>query len=224
MNAIIGKVQALAGTFYAKDLDDQVIRLKNGDDIFEGMIVFGDVNNLKSAYIHIVLVETDTLVVVSGTIEQTFDTSLNNSELMDGALEEENISGSEGILAALEDSESEEDTTDIDETAAGEESSGQTVDGKEGQFADRDGFSVNISTNPLDAEVELDSNNNLIQREDIIPIENSLTTDTVTTALSDDTDTTTITLTATASVTEGGVITYSATVDNAPQTTDLVIT
>ncbi|WP_413699246.1 beta strand repeat-containing protein [Psychromonas sp. KJ10-10] len=50
------------------------------------------------------------------------------------------------------------------------------------------------------------------------------TTSTVTTVLSDDNDISTITLSATPSVTEGGSITYSASVDNAPESTDLIIT
>ena len=47
--------------------------------------------------------------------------------------------------------------------------------------------------------------------------------DTATTAVADTTDTTTVTLTADPNVDEGGNITYTATVDNAPQGSDLVI-
>ncbi|WP_211343724.1 beta strand repeat-containing protein, partial [Neptunomonas concharum] len=50
------------------------------------------------------------------------------------------------------------------------------------------------------------------------------TSDTTTTVLSDDSDTTTVTLEATPAVEEGGTITYTATVDNAPEDTPLVIT
>ncbi|MGI3005339.1 immunoglobulin-like domain-containing protein, partial [Shewanella algae] len=53
--------------------------------------------------------------------------------------------------------------------------------------------------------------------------ENLDTSDTASTQVNDTIDTTTVTLTAPAEVSEGGQITYTATVNNAPET-DLVLT
>ncbi|MFT5659970.1 MAG: hypothetical protein ACI9TV_000604, partial [Sulfurimonas sp.] len=172
MDAIIGKVQGLEGKFFAKDTEGNVVELQNGNTITENMTVFGDKNNPASAYINVVMIDSKEEIIIAGNSEQTFDASLHSDETMEAALAEENVNGSEGVLAALEDdktdTENEEDLAILDEdTAAGEED-GLTTDGIEGQFAARDAGETDIVASLRDAA--FDENNNTVANEGIIPL------------------------------------------------------
>ena len=136
MDAMIGKVQGLEGKFFARDTEGNVVELHNGDTISENMTVFGDKSNPSSAYINIVMIDTDQKIVIAGNSEQTFDSSLNNTEDVETAGAED-----ESILD--------------EETAAGEED-GQTTDGVEGTFAQRDGDSTDIVADLRDADFNAD--------------------------------------------------------------------
>ena len=74
-NKEVGTVQNLDGKFYVKDEDGNVIELKNGDVIEEGMVIIGDKGNLASAKVEIVNGNSTESIVVSGDQEQSFDAS-----------------------------------------------------------------------------------------------------------------------------------------------------
>jgi len=74
-NKEVGTVQNLDGKFYVKDEDGNVIELKNGDVIKEGMVIIGDKGNSSSAKVEIMNHNSSESVVVSGDQEQSFDSS-----------------------------------------------------------------------------------------------------------------------------------------------------
>ena len=153
MATVTGIVKGLEGKFFAKDADGKIVELQNGDRITSEMIVFGDSSNPATAQIQVAMLGSNNVITVSGAGEQAFDASVNGDkdDLEEVALAEENVSGSEGILAALEDETTGEnvDAVDDEETAAGED--GQTKDGVEGEFADRDGSETDIVAGLRDA-------------------------------------------------------------------------
>ena len=175
MAVIIGTVKGLEGKFFAKDTNQNILELKNGDAITQGMTVFGDKANQVSANIEIVILNDGQIVSINGSLEQYFDSSLHSQESVDGAIAHENIHGSDGILAALEDSEknTEDDVENADEeTAAGED--GQTTDGKEADFLVRDGNSTDINSGLRDAYYDGSSSTLNPNGDPTIPLYNAL--------------------------------------------------
>ena len=154
MANIIGKVQGLEGKFFAKDTDGNIVELKNGDEISQGMSVFGDKENSSAAHINIVMADTNEMIVVSGAEEQLFDASLYMNEDMDGALAEESILDAVEMAVLDETEAGEEDLAILDETAAGEEQGGQTRDGQEADFHARNGDATDIVAGLRDAQFD----------------------------------------------------------------------
>ncbi len=71
------------------------------------MTIFGDESNSPSDVIEVAMVSGNQIISLSGANEQLFDNSLiiEDGDEMTAALSEESVSGSEGILAALENDE-----------------------------------------------------------------------------------------------------------------------
>ena len=160
MKTIIGTVQNIEGTFYAKDSSGNVIELHKGDSISSNMLVYGDKANSSSSKIGIKMLNLNEVVNLEGTIKQQFDMSLMSDTRESEGLEPENI------MAALDKSiyvdekqenlEDEEDIANIDETAGGDEQAvtGQSTDDV---FADRDASAVDVVAGLRNASFALDS-------------------------------------------------------------------
>ena len=153
MSTIIGKVQGLEGRVFAKDADGNVVELDHGDEITQGMTVFGDSSNSTSDMITVAMVGTGQVVNLSGSGEQLFDSSLVDEEEVDAALAEETVESANGIVAELEenettDTDNQEEVTDV--TAAGEVNVNGSGDSA-GTFDARDGSAIDITAGLRDA-------------------------------------------------------------------------
>ena len=144
MATVIGTVQGIDGKFFAKDANGNIVELKNGDAITQDMTVFGDKSNPESATIKIAIVDGGEIVSINGTQEQLFESYLNNTDGVDATLAQESVSGAEGILAALEDSEKATEDGVDEETAAGEDN--PTGTSLADVFLARDGDATDVST------------------------------------------------------------------------------
>ncbi|WP_324172532.1 hypothetical protein [Sulfurimonas sp.] len=166
----IATVSNLEGKFFAKDKDGNVVELKNGDTIFEDMTVFGDKNNPASEKIQFAMNNGSDDVVLNGTQEQTFDSSLNDEPSEESGLSKESVE--KALIKELYVQEDKTDTKDedlgiLDETAAGEEKAKQN-EGGEGQFADRDAVQTDVTTKLRSAKFELDDKPQEVERKLIV--------------------------------------------------------
>ncbi|MBD3796017.1 MAG: hypothetical protein IE881_08860, partial [Epsilonproteobacteria bacterium] len=146
MNATVGKVQSIEGKFFAK-IGSETIELKVGDSIVEGMIVFGDKNNLPSAHIEIVTDENE-MIVLNGQQIQLFDASLVATFENEDGIQPDNVMAlldKELYSDQSEQAEKEDDAILIEKTEAGEQTP-QTKDGQEASFDARDGKLVDVTT------------------------------------------------------------------------------
>ncbi|NOR58398.1 MAG: hypothetical protein GQ474_07735, partial [Sulfurimonas sp.] len=154
MATIIATVKGLEGKFFAKDAVGNIIELKNGDFITQDMLVFGDKSNLASATIEIAMFDNNDKIVLTGTQEQAFDSSLIDGESYESGLASKSVKDAlDEDLYADEDAIGKEDKEDLavlDETAAGEERAKTSAAG-EGQFEDRDGAQTDIVAGLRDA-------------------------------------------------------------------------
>uniref|UniRef100_UPI003D131D1B beta strand repeat-containing protein n=1 Tax=Sulfurimonas sp. TaxID=2022749 RepID=UPI003D131D1B len=165
MNVAVGKVQSIEGKFFAK-IGSDVIELKVGDSIVEGMIVFGDKNNPPSARIEVVTEQNGFIVIEQGQ-SQLFDSSLI------ATFEDEGGIAPKSVVSLLdrdlysdktEQTNKEDDSVLIEKTEAGEQAP-QTKDGREADFDARDGDILNVTTDirdttfptPLPSEVDEDA-------------------------------------------------------------------
>ena len=149
----IATVSSLEGKFFAKDKDGNVVELKNGDTISKDMTVFGDKNNPASANIKFVMNDGANEIVLTGTQEQAFDSSLNDEPSHESGLSKESIE--KALIKELYAQEDKTDTKEedlgiLDETAAGEEQAKQN-EGGEGQFEARDAGQTDIVAGLRDA-------------------------------------------------------------------------
>lgn len=102
MEALLGKVDLIEGKFFAEDVNGDVVELKNGDEIAEGMTVYGDSSNSASAMINVAIEGSGEIISLSGSDKQLFDNSLVNVD-DETAAGEENVDGSgdtSGVFAA----------------------------------------------------------------------------------------------------------------------------
>ncbi len=98
MAQAIGTVKTLTGKFFAKESSGDVIELKIGDEITQGMIVFGGDENSATSKIDIQIISNDNIMTLSGTQSQLFDISMIEQQ---GHTEEIGIS-TDSINAALD--------------------------------------------------------------------------------------------------------------------------
>ncbi|WP_321777614.1 hypothetical protein [Sulfurimonas sp.] len=163
-------VSSLEGKFFAKDQDGNVVELKNGDTISKDMTVFGDKNNPASANIKFVMNDGANEIVLTGTQEQAFDSSLNDEPSHESGLSKESIE--KALIKELYAQEDKTDTKEedlgiLDETAAGEEQAKQN-EGGEGQFVDRDAIQTDVTTKLRSNKFELDEKPQEVERKLIV--------------------------------------------------------
>ncbi|MEJ2372526.1 MAG: hypothetical protein P8Y16_01755, partial [Sulfurimonas sp.] len=89
MNVAVGKVQSIEGKFFAK-IGSEVVELKAGDSIVEGMIVFGDKNNPPSAHIEVSTIDNQLISIAQGET-QLFDSSLVATFENEGGISPKNV-------------------------------------------------------------------------------------------------------------------------------------
>ncbi|MBD3842557.1 MAG: cadherin-like domain-containing protein, partial [Campylobacterales bacterium] len=146
MNATVGKVQSIEGKFFAK-IGSETIELKVGDFIVEGMIVFGDKNNLPSAHIEIVSNENE-MIVLEGAQIQLFDSSVVGTFDSEDGIQPDNVMAlldKELYSDQIEQAAKEDDAILIEKTETSEQTP-QTKDGQEASFDARDGRLVDVTT------------------------------------------------------------------------------
>jgi VCBS repeat-containing protein len=125
----IGTVQNLDGTFYVKDADGNLVELKNGDVITEGMVIIGDDSNPTTAKVEISS-NSGEPIVLSGSGEQTLDaTFLESYSNESEQVEESNEERTEEI--ANESEETTENTEINEEVQANDDSFEATENGSE---------------------------------------------------------------------------------------------
>ena len=160
MATIIGTVKDLDGKFFAKDTDGNVVELKEGDVITEGMVVFGDKGNLESDAINIAMENGVEDIMLSGLEEQLFDSSLTDDSNFDDALALDSVNDAlNGDLYAdedLDESGNAEEFINTDETASGTEVP-KTSEGGEDEFRERDGRETDIVSDLRDAPFRADT-------------------------------------------------------------------
>lgn len=143
----IGKVSNLTGKFFAKDLDGNIVELKQGDEIVEGMIVYGDSTNNKSDSINITLNNNEVISMLSSQ-EQIFDNSMvsNIEDVSDDIL---NATSFDAFLDLLFENEGDEDILEEETTEGNEEVEPQSEDSA--SFAARDGSITDVLSDLRDA-------------------------------------------------------------------------
>ncbi|MBU4025024.1 hypothetical protein KKF31_07680, partial [bacterium] len=161
MRTIVGKVEAVEGKFFAKDSSGNVIELHLGDMITSDMLVYGDKSNSSSSSIQIALVALGEIINLNGTEQQLFDSSLVADSSESEGINPENVKIALEKTALADKNEIAKDAKEelaiLDETAAGEERA-KSTDTVEGEFAARDGASVDISTDLRTASFTTDTN------------------------------------------------------------------
>jgi hypothetical protein len=143
----IGKVSNLTGKFFAKDLDGNIVELKQGDEIVEGMIVYGDSANNKSDSINITLNNNEVISMLSSQ-EQIFDNSMvsNIDDVSEDILNAESF---DAFLDLLFVNEGDADILEEETTEGNEEVDPQSEDGA--NFAARDGSITDVLSDLRDA-------------------------------------------------------------------------
>ncbi|MDF1879384.1 hypothetical protein JHD46_07015, partial [Sulfurimonas sp. SAG-AH-194-C20] len=160
MQNTIATVQGVKGQFFSKDLDGNVVALKEGDIITEGMLVFGDKSNSSTAQIEMSRADGTQNITLTQNQEQVFDASLSGGDsLEDAGLFSDSIDDALTQTAGLDediysdevlsDAGEEEDSADDEETTAGDEKIKDEEAGAE--FAERDGNAVDVNSGLRDA-------------------------------------------------------------------------
>ena len=137
-------VQSLSGKFFAKDPSGNIIELQVGQEIDQGMTVFGET---AASTINITM-DNNNVISLSGIEEQLFDGSLDSEQgLEEVAVAEDNIMD---LVNASNDTKVDETEAGV-ETAAGEETpNNQTAD--TASFNNRDGGETNVRADLRNAE------------------------------------------------------------------------
>ncbi|MEA3227526.1 MAG: hypothetical protein U9P38_00475, partial [Campylobacterota bacterium] len=146
MAGVIGKVVSIDGKFFAKDQDGTVRELFEGDKVYEGETVIGDVDNEGIDNI-IVNLEDGSNLVVSGDQSQLFDAFLSKKEFT----EDETVNDSDSIDSIVS------ENFDINnvETASGEEQNIGSSEINIGEFDQhQDNKNKDISAETRDVEVK----------------------------------------------------------------------
>ncbi len=81
MADIIGKIEGLEGSFFAKDSQGNLRKLQNGDEVYEGETIIPDTNNVPSAILSIIPVDGTPPLKIDSTQEQILDKTLLNEGL-----------------------------------------------------------------------------------------------------------------------------------------------
>ncbi len=146
MARVIAIVTELSGKFFAKDAKGNSVELQKGDEIFEGMIVYGDSANGASDTIHIHAYSGEEIMLASNQ-EQLFDVTMVDAEVadLDAVIAEESIAAIIAENTPQKTQEEEEEDIFEEETAAGDEKAKKDAD-VAGDFAAREGNMADVSS------------------------------------------------------------------------------
>jgi len=143
---VIAIVTELSGKFFAKDAKGNIVELQKGDEIFEGMIVYGDSANAASDTINIHAYSGEEITLASNQ-EQLFDVTMVDAELadLDSVIAEESIAAIIAENTPQKTQEEEEEDIFEEETAAGDEKAKKDAE-VAGDFAAREGNMADVSS------------------------------------------------------------------------------
>ena len=165
MNTLVGTVKNLSGKFFAKDTSGNIVELKNGDTISEGVTVFGDKNNPVTASIKIAMSSDNSVISLHGAQQQLFDSStVQDANTVDDALSKNGVDTSLNSDTYANDNAISDDKADNkDQVVNGDTSAGddkpKSEDGGADHFAARDGNMVDVNSGLRDAKFKLTSHN-----------------------------------------------------------------
>jgi hypothetical protein len=157
MARVIAIVTELSGKFFAKDAKGNIVELQKGDEIFEGMIVYGDSANGASDTINIHAYSGEEITLASNQ-EQLFDVTMVDAELvdLDSVIAEESIAAIIAENTPQKTQEEEEDDIFEEETAAGDEKAKKDAE-VAGDFAAREGNMADVNSDLRDARFKVQS-------------------------------------------------------------------
>jgi hypothetical protein len=146
MARVIAIVTELSGKFFAKDAKGNSVELQKGDEILEGMIVYGDSANSASDTIRIHAYSGEEIMLASNQ-EQLFDVTMVDAEVadLDAVIAEESIAAIIAENTPQKTQEEEEEDIFEEETAAGDEKAKKDAD-VAGDFAAREGNMADVSS------------------------------------------------------------------------------
>ncbi len=139
----IGVVANLTGKFFAKDMNGNVIELKNGDSIIEGMTVFGDSLNSATDVINIALNNNQNISLFSNQ-KQLFDNSMVD-DIQDITEDNVNESSFDDFIKLLASAQAQEEGEEIaeEETTEGNEEIKESGEDT-ASFSARDGSATDV--------------------------------------------------------------------------------
>jgi hypothetical protein len=161
MANIIATVKSIDGKFFAKDAEGVTVELKEGDPIYEGMVVFGDASNAAASKIELSREDGLDDIVLLADQEQSFDASLTEESSVEDAIFTDSMDALLDDTAALDeeiysDEEVvEEEKFDEEDTDAGDEKI--KADEAGGEFAARDGNAVDVNSGLRSAKFQASS-------------------------------------------------------------------
>lgn len=149
----IGVVSDLTGKFFAKDMNGNVIELKNGDSIVEGMTVFGDSLNNITDVINITLSNNQNISLFSNQ-KQLFDNSMTDvaQDIVEDSVNEGSFDDFIKLLASAQAQEEGEEIAEEETTEGNEEvkESGEDTT----TFSARDGSATDVISDLRNARFE----------------------------------------------------------------------
>ncbi|MEA3498702.1 MAG: immunoglobulin-like domain-containing protein, partial [Campylobacterota bacterium] len=213
MAQVIGNISEVSGLFYAKDSGGETRLLKVGDELFLGEVVVGDSSNSVGDVLKLsvegsgkeISVLSNNQLLLDDTIlpvELASDSVVEPQDIEEALMLDATYSDEELAAAATEDETitDAESFDDAEAPAAGD----AEVDTLVGRFSDRTGDETDITTDLRDATFT-DPTVEIV--DDVAQLGDAV-----------------LTLTATPQLTEdGGIIVYTVTVNNTPQS-DMIVT
>jgi len=141
MLSAIGKIESISGKFYIKSEDGSLREISKGDEIYEGETIIGDSSNNTIDSAIVSMVDSYGDIIVLGTQEQLFDSSLASEEFS----QNDTVTNKESIQAILDDIDNTQDVDEL-ETAAGEEGGAESSEGGKAIFAEANAAAADINS------------------------------------------------------------------------------